>query len=211
MTRWFLALAGLGDTGLVVFDTATDTVVRYDVDARCAGITQAIELPSGDAYFVSSSLAGVAHRLGRLSSEPCALRVLAGEDRFDPGYALRLADVTGGAIAGEPVAFRGDELLLRVFDESRANIEKDAHTWDLTGQAAWGWARWDVQTNGFEPMDALGASTADVFTFHLDGKVYASETKTDYSETTLIDLTSESGPERALRIPGFLQGIARIR
>lgn len=45
------------ETGLVAIDTETDTVARFDVDDRCAGITEAIEVGSGDVYLITRALA----------------------------------------------------------------------------------------------------------------------------------------------------------
>lgn len=201
----------LPETGLVELDTKTDKVVSFETDDRCGGITQALETDSGDTYFISSALAAATYRLGRLKTEPCALRVRKGESSFDAKYIKHLKELTGGALAGEPVPVGDDEFLLRVFDEDAAEIEEDALTWDLTGQAAWKWARWNVGSDEFTAIDDLPASTSDTFWFQIDGRVYASETKTDYTETTLIDLTADGGPKRELTVPGFLQNVARIR
>jgi hypothetical protein len=201
----------LAETGLVVLDTVTDTVKRYDVDARCGGMTQAIEVASGDAYFVSSALAGAAYRVGRLASKPCALRLPRGADALDPSFAVMLDTLAAGAIVGEPAPASGDELFVRVLDDGLIEVKDDSHTWDLTGQSAWRWARWNVATNELRMVSDLPPSTADVFWFRLDGKVYASETKSDYSETTLIDLLAPEGSRRAITLPGFLQNIAHVR
>lgn len=201
----------LPETGLVVLDTETDTVKRFDLDERCAGITQAIELESGDAYFVSSALAGATHQLGRLDTAPCALRITPGSDAFDADFALELASLTDGKIAGEPAPASGDELFLRVLDDELLSVSDESRTWDLTGQSAWRWARWNVKSGELTTVDDLAPSTADVFWFRLEGKVFASETKSDYSETTLIDLLAPEGERRAVTVPGFLQNIARIR
>jgi hypothetical protein len=208
---WLDRDAILPETGLVVLDTETDEVKRFDVDERCAGITQAIELASGDAYFVSSAMAGATHRLERLASEPCALRITRGSDRFDSDYALSLTTLTGGAIAGEPAPANGDALFLRVLDDALVTITQESRSWDLTGQAAWRWARWNVETNELAAVSDLAPSTADVFWFRLEDRVFASETKPDYSETTLIDLLAAAGERRAITLPGFLQNIARVR
>lgn len=208
---WLISDSILPETGLVVLDTATDTVERFDVDPRCGGVTQAIEMPEGDSYFVSSALAGATYRLGRLETEPCALRLRAGEESFDSTYLARLAELSNGGIAGEPMPGGDDRILLRVFDEALASVESGAQTWELTGQTAWRWLSWDVKTNETTVESELAPSTADVFWFQLDGKVFASETKSDYSETTLVELSANGAPVPALTVPGFLQGIARIR
>ncbi|HET8939732.1 MAG TPA: hypothetical protein VFN67_40110 [Polyangiales bacterium] len=205
------------ETGLVEFDTEKDELSKFEVDSRCGGITQAIELKSGDAYFVSSALAAATYRLERLETEPCALRVKKGQSSFDKDYLTHLRDLTGGALAGEPVLAGDNALFLRVLDESDLEIEKGALTWNLTGKAAWKWSRWDLDADELTAVDDLPASTADTFWFHIDGHVYASETNylddeaTAVKDTTLIDLTAQGGPERELTLPGFLQNIARVR
>jgi hypothetical protein len=200
----------LPETGLVVLDTATDSA-RFEVDDRCGGITTSVEIASGDVYFVSSALAGATHRIGRLGTEPCALRLRAGAREFDPDYLSRLEDVTGAQISGEPIPAGGNALFLRALDESLARIAPETASWDITGQSAWRWWRWDVVTDAAEELSELRPSTADVLWFQVGRRVFGTETKTDYSETTLIELTAEDGPRRALTAPGFLHGVAQIR
>jgi len=201
----------LGETGLVVVDTETDTVKSFEVDDRCGGITQPVETASGDAYFASSALAAAAHRLGRLPTEPCVLRVGAGDDFFDPEYFETLEDVTGSAIAGEPVPAGGDSVFLRVFDEEIGEIADEALTWELTGQLAWRWLRWTPSTGDALAIDTLEPSTSDVLWFRVDDAVYGTETTSDYSKTTLIELTAAGGPAKRITAPGFLHGVAKVR
>jgi hypothetical protein len=201
----------LGETGLLKIDTATDAVVGFETDDRCGGVTQPVTTASGDTVLVSSAMAAAAHDLGRLPTEPCALRVRAGETSFDADYAIKLADMADGALAGEPIPAGGDAVFLRVFDPDLATVEEGAATWEITGQSAWRWARWDVSGSEFTALETLEPSTADVMWFQVDGRVFGTETKDDYSETTLLELTADEGPRRALAAPGFLHGVARIR
>ncbi len=200
----------LPESGLVVLDTETDTVARFDSDERCAGITQAIQLPNGDAYFVSSAMASAAHQLERLEQAPCALRVRAGEDAFDAEYSAELPGLSGEALIGEPAPGAGNTLLLRALDAALVEVTEETHTWDFTGQAEWRWLSWDVTSDEVTSLDELPAATADAFWFRLDGKVLASQTNAEYTETKLVDV---SGPEPhdAITLPGFLQSVARIR
>jgi hypothetical protein len=201
----------LPETGLVSVDTASDTLVAFEKDDRCGGITQTIPIGDGDAYFVSSALAGAAHRLGRLATEPCALRILDGQEAFDSNYTQPLAELTDGAIAGEPIPGGRDTVFLRAFDESLATIEDGAFSYDLTGQAAWRWVRWTPASNEVELVDSLEPSTSDVLWFEVDDKIYGSQTNTEYTETALIELTADGGPRAGLTAPGFVHGVARIR
>jgi len=185
--------------------------VRFDTDARCGGVTTPITLESGDTYLVSSALAGAAHRLGRLSMQPCALRIPGGTDTFDAGYVSELRALTSAAVTGEPVPAGGDSIFLRALDDSAVTVTPESSTWELTGQTAWHWWRWNVSTGEATPVANLRPSTADVVWFQVDGHVYGTETTADYAQTTLIDLASGPSPEVGLTAPGFLHGAARIR
>jgi hypothetical protein len=198
-------------TGLLVVDTVSDEVVRFDVDERCGGVTTPVTTATGDTVLMSSALAAAAHRLERLSTAPCALRVRADSDAIDPDYLVQLGTLTGGALSGEPVAGSGNTVFMRVFDEELASVDEPMLTWELTGQAAWRWVRWDVAEDSVEPVASLAPSTSDVVWFRVDDKVYGTETTADYTETTLIELTAEGGPKRGLTAPGFLHGVVRVR
>jgi hypothetical protein len=198
------------ETGLVVIDTTTDTVARFDVDDRCGGITTGVEVANGDVYFASSALAAAAYKLGRLTSAPCVLRVRAGETAFDASYHVQLDTLASGALAGEPVSGGADRIFLRTFDEGAAQIPPEPATWDVTGLLAWRWLAWDVGANSTAEVTSLPASTADVVWFEVEGKTYGAQTTADYSSTTLIDLTAAT-PTTALTAPGFIHGVARIR
>lgn len=201
----------LPETGLVTIDTELDALADFETDSRCGGVTQPIFTPEGDAYLISSALAGAAFRLGRLSTEPCALRIRKDERSFDPDYEQKLGALTAGAVAGEPVPGANGGVFLRVFDESLAQVDDDFATYELTGQAAWRWARFVPGTDELTVLDGLEPSTSDVLWFQIDDRVYGTETTADYSETTLLELTAEGGPRRALTAPGFLHNAARIR
>ena len=208
---WNTTDTWLPETGLVAIDTDTDTVVRFDVDDRCGGITQPVEMASGDAYFVSSALGAAAHRVERLETEPCALRVLKDADAFDPDFHLLLSELADGAIMGDPIPAGGDSLFLRVFDESLATIEEETKTFEVTSQPAWRWWRWDTATNEAAVIDALAPSPSNVSYFEVDGRVFTIDEGSGSAESTLIELTAEGGPKLGLKAPGYLHGLAKVR
>ncbi len=202
----------LGETGLVVIDTSTDQVLRVDVNDSCGGITTPVNLDSGDTYLLASALAAANHRLERLPTPPCALRIRAGEDTFDPGYAQPLSALVDGALAGEPVHAGGDSLYFRVFDESAASVQDGQFSWDITGQPVWSWVRWDVSEPAAQPDPTLVPSTADVVWFRADERTFGMEAlDEEYSRTRLIELSAAGGAAPRLTAPGFLQGLARAR
>jgi hypothetical protein len=201
----------LPETGLVAIDTETDTVARFDVDDRCGGISQSVETASGDAYFVSSALGAAAYRLDRLETAPCALRVLKDADAFDPEFHLLLSELADGALVGDPIPAGGDSLFLRVFEASLATIEAETKTFEVTGQPAWHWWRWDTAANEAAPIGELAPSPANVSFFEVDGRVFTIDEGSDSMDSTLIELTAEGGPKLGLKTPGYLHGLAKVR
>jgi hypothetical protein len=201
----------LGETGLVTLDSTNDAVVHFETDTRCGGVTQPIIMKSGDAYLASSALAASAHRLGRLTTKPCALRIPHASNSFDPNYALELDHIVAAPMSGEPVPGSGDSVFLRVFDESLGSVDREKMSWDLTGQTAWRWWQWNPTLGTANVVAELPPATADVLWFQVDGRVIGAQTSSDYAQTTLVDLTAANGPEPLFTAPGFVHGIARVR
>jgi len=208
---WDVNDSVLGETGLIEVDTETDSVVGFEVDDRCGGVTQPITLASGDTVLASSALAAVAHRLDRLPTTPCALMVREGEKTFDADYRGELDALSGFDIVGEPVPAGGNAVFLRAFDDSLADVVEDGATWETTGLVAWRWLRWEAGTDDVETVSELEPATSDVVWFQTDGRVYGMQTTDTYSESTLVELGGAGGPEDRIVAPGFLHGVARVR
>ncbi|MET0342274.1 MAG: hypothetical protein ABW252_14815 [Polyangiales bacterium] len=198
------------ETGLVVIDTRTNTVERVDVDARCGGIDTPLTLANGDAYFVSNTMAASAFDLKRYEKNPCALRVRAGADKFDPDYALDLRTVVGGALAGDPIPAGGDALYLRVLDKSLATTTAQTASFELANQPAWRWVRWDLGTNTSTPL-ALPPAPSNTEWFQIGERVFAAEVNADYTRSVLLELNAPGGPKPALASPGYLHSLVGLR
>lgn len=198
------------ETGLVTLDTNTDQAT-IAVDTRCGGITNPIKLPSGDTYFPSSSLAAASFELKRLATEPCVLRIKAGADVFDPAYHVKLRELTGGAVAGEPAPTGAEEIFLRVLDTTKATIKPETASFELTGQSAWTWRRWNPTSNALTNVDALEPSTANAYWYEVEGRVFYAQPAADYSKTQVIELNAAGGPKNALSGPGLISGIGRVQ
>lgn len=41
------------ETGLLVFDTERDEILSYEVDTRCTGASEIVEMPNGAIYFAT--------------------------------------------------------------------------------------------------------------------------------------------------------------
>jgi hypothetical protein len=196
---------------VVTIDTATDEVVAQEADGRCSQVFDSMRHPSGDIYYACSPWSAATHRaLGAdFAAESCLLRIRRGQRRFDPDFHVRLPALTGGQVAGTLIPGQGAEGFVRVLDESLFPVVPGATVRDLTGAEAWRWWRLDLDALMASPSD-LAPSAAGATELQIDGVVYTSLSKQDFSETTLIEMTAPGGPRPGLAARGYLHNGLRV-
>jgi len=199
------------ETGLLVIDTDQDTVLSYEVDTRCMGAAEVVELPNGDIYFASGpdEVVGNTQARGQTPSG-CVLRVKADEERFDPDYVLRLSDLTSERVACDilPTA-EPDVVLFRVLDETRD--EWSVENEDLGQAEAWEWWRLDVTTGAVEPATSLGFAGVYTTYSRVDGRVLLTRVLNEGAESQFFEVDPTGTFSERLRSPGFLWAATRVR
>jgi len=96
---------------------------------------------------------------------------------------------------GEPVSGPDNRIFLRAFDETLADVNvEETWTWNLTGQSAWRWLEWNVDTDAIEPVDTLEPSHRRRRLVQKSMVVSLARSRNlAYSETTLIELNARAG------------------
>jgi hypothetical protein len=191
------------ETGLLIIDTDGDTVAHYEVDARCAGAVEVVELPSGDVYFANGpdEITGDALR-GSSDRHGCMLRVKAGEERFDAAYLVKLSDLVGGRVACNILPLSSpDTVLFRVLDEAKGAWTPEN---DVIGDTeAWDWWRLNVQTGTASATSDLATTT--VYTnYTIVGEQVLLTGETGAASSQFIELLPDGGVRPGLEAPGFL-------
>jgi hypothetical protein len=197
---------------VLTIDTGTDTVVAREEDARCSQLFDSMRHPSGDLYYACSTWSAATNRVlgAEFAAPSCLLRIRAGQRRFDPDFHLEVASLTGGQVAGGLIPGPGGEGFIRVLDEALFPIAASATVSDVTGAEAWRWWRLNLDELTAAPVTALAPSAAGGTEIAIDGKVYTSLSREDFSETTLIDLAAPEGPRPGLVARGYLDGGLRV-
>ena len=197
-------------TALVRIDTATNEVTVTE-DLRCRGIETAGNI-DGTLYFFSGVISPFGYQIyGDDGGQPdCILRVLPGEQAFDGDWVGSLSEALPENTAATASAVSEDgEVWVQVVDLATAPTEAGS-TYGQWYAADWTW--WHVQMPGL--TEAVQAPTQpgaySSFTLSADSGFYISQTASDYSETTLIDL-SGAEPKPGLNLPGFVLDIVRVR
>jgi hypothetical protein len=195
---------------LVHLDPVTDEV-RVMHDPRCMGMQVGILADSGDAYWFSDHDASVEWTYQRREApHDCSLRLRAGDTAFDPEWELDLTTRTGGVSAIASVPAADSTIWVRVFEPSAfaGSIPVAEIDWGL---AAWRWGRLDVESDTAVELDQeSGLVVSYGFPIHVDGRSFSPASNSDYSETTLVELT-DSGIAQRVHVQGELRKIVRLR
>jgi len=196
---------------LVTIDTTTSTVVSKETDPRCSQVFDSMRHPNGDLYYACSTWSAATHRVlgDQYAAASCLLRIRRGERRFDPQFYIKVADLTGGQVTGELIPGLGSEGFIRVLDEKLFPIDSSKSVRDLTRAEAWRWWRLDLDKMTASATD-LAPSAAGATKIAIDGVVYTSLSKKDFSETTLVEMTATGGPRLGLVARGFVHNGLRM-
>ena len=198
------------ETGLLVIDTNIDQVLNYQVDKRCRGAAEVVEMPDGDIYFASGpdEIVGSAEVRG-LTRPGCMLRVKAAEERFDPSYLVKLSDLAGGRAACDIIPTGlPNQLLFRVLNEAKTPwMGAPAEV----GQAPdWEWWRMDVSTG--KAVQATELGTAEVYTTYSRsaGKVLFTRKLNDGAQSQFVEVLADGTVKNGLTAPGFIWTAVKV-
>jgi hypothetical protein len=206
---WDLDVTSRG-ASLVHLDPRTDQVTVTH-DGRCMGMQVGFLADSGDAYWFSDPDASVEWTYQKRDApHDCALRLRKGETTFDKSWELDLTTRTGGVSAVAAVPAGGSRVWVKVFEPSAFTgmVPVQEIAWGL---AAWRWGLLDVESE--EPI-ALDRA-ADLVVFYgypivVEGRSFSPVSNSDYSETTLVELT-RAGVVKRLHVRGELRKVFRLR
>jgi hypothetical protein len=197
---------------LVRLDPETDEVTMTS-DPRCTGMLSSMTTSAGDTYWFSDMYNAFARsQRGPGNGVPdCALRLRAGESRFDPDWQLDTGARTGGAPAVAVLQGGDSQMWFRVLDESAAQLPAGAALAEFDVAQAWQWYLLDVTSDAPAlRSDQRPPSSMSAIGMYVDGRSFTTIENEDYSETTLLELTTDGFIERA-RVRGVIDEIARIR
>lgn len=198
-------------TGLVVVDTANDTVLSYTETDRCPAATEIAFDDNGDVYFGTDFYYAMYDIAVRGVSRPgCVLRIVAGEQAFDDDYLLRLADVTGGrATLSLTDGARPGTAYISVLDEAQMPWETFAA--EPLFDEVWQWWTLDLHTGQASHDPGMPISGPGVSSHPLGPDRYVVRSLDDQSRSQLYRLSADGHHEAGFLAPGLVTGLARVR
>ena len=197
---------------LAVVDSASDEVLSVTEDERCGDITASTVASDGTLYFACTNVSALNHFIVPDSApEPCLLRVNPGERRFDPDFYVPLADAIGSRVAGGLVQGPGDLVYVKAVDESLIDLDTVEAVRDIFPKAVWRWWALDLETREATMVTNLAPGAGSINTVEVDDSVLTVVEEEDFSETTLVAMTSPGAPTPAVRVLGASPSVVRLR
>lgn len=200
---------------LVRIDTENDTLTTT-TDSRCRELSMAANL-GGTLYFFSGVINGFGHAVyPNDGGQPdCFLRVLPGEQSFDPGAMGTLSGALPAGSSPTAVTLTDAGVLWANVADLALATTAPGSTYGEWYEGGWSWWSMALDTNALGTIgvaerveQAPGAFSSSVLAF--DGAFLISHAEADYALTTLVDLASGT-PTAGLSFPGFTLDIARLR
>ncbi len=196
---------------LAVYDLDSDTLIDIAEEARCPQLySRPFVDENGDIYFSGWVWTPGITLVGDYAKN-CALRVLDGQDSFDPNWQLSYADdVTDGREAGILRYLGNGRALLDVFHDERVSIDETTDPEELANTANWRLWSVDLETRAGAPIEGLDFKAGGYTDVPVDGRTFLMVPNEDYSETTAYQVVDGEA------VPGFkIQGssyqMARVR
>lgn len=194
-------------SGVVVLDTATDTVVSVDEDERCGESYATIESPAGDVYFFPPDWSSTPHFFADMHRPTCVARVRSGATTFDGGEPLDLSALGSGSAAAGAVPDGATGFFFTVVDQALWDDGNNA------GGAAWRFWHYDFKTEESRRLDSMPAWAGQGYYVNVGGAFfipYWRQTSTG-SQTTLYRVNGADEPSALFSFDASWYGLARLR
>jgi hypothetical protein len=196
---------------LVVYDLDTDQQLSMVEENRCPQLYgKPFVTEAGDIYF-SGWVWPATLPLVRDFPKSCALRVLAGQDTFDPSYKLDFAANFEGH-EGAMMSYLGNgQALLDVFHQERATYTASSDPQMLANTKNWRVWKVDLATGKGAPLEGLDFTGAGYSLAQVDSRSFLLTPDDEtYSATTAWEVLN-GALKQSFKIQGSLYHIVRVR
>lgn len=144
------------DVLLAVYDLGTDEVLSVTTETRCSSLGNLVHQDEAGTIYFSNWIWPVAGAIMRNDETPCALRVNAGEQVFDPSYTLDYGALAGGRHGGM-FSYLGDQqALVSIFYEENTTFDESTSPWSYVGSLNWRIWSVDLRTGTGAPLEGIG-------------------------------------------------------
>jgi hypothetical protein len=198
---------------LAVYDTDEDRLIELIPEKRCPALSNRIDSDEDGNLYFSNWIYSVGATLTRDGAPSCALRVKAGEERFDPDWIFRYPDAADGR-EGAMFAYLGDgRSLFSAFYDERVTIDQDTVPSDLVAEPAWRLWVSDLDGKNAEPVSGLGEfewNAGAISAYHIDDHDFVLVPGDDWASTTFFEIEDERATHK-FTVTGWSYQFFRLR
>lgn len=186
-------------SSIVVFDTATDTLVKV-IDVACPGLDHVTQNADGDLFF-SAWIFAVGGATVLDQPETCVAKVA--KDADEATVAFKVKDVTNG-LEGGVLRFTGDgKGILSVLDPSHAAEGDRADAIKVTYADNWRFWSYDFGANTAAVIDAIDWNAGAAYPAEVEGTPYSLIPASNYASTAVWDISTPATPEKKFDVKGW--------
>jgi len=199
-------------TKIIAIDPKTDRVLATTDEPRCESLSPAGVASDESAYFAPWDYHSTVRSVfgDGFGARSCALRVVPPATSYDAGYDVDLSALVGGRPAGSMRMIGNGQALLHVWHEELA--EATPENWSETRfLPAYLWYRWQLGEPSAEPLPAQAPTSEGGEWINLDDKTYTLSANSEYSETTVVELSDTGELRPGATIDGWTTNIIRVR
>ena len=194
-------------SGVLVLDTAKDEVIEVADDERCGETYTSFAAPGGDVYFFPPDWSSAQHYFAENHKPTCALRIRAGETKFDADFVLDFSALGGGSAAAGVVP-DGDAGFFFTSADERLWEEREDN-----GDSYWRVWHYSFDTKESRQVDSLPEWSGQLYYVNVGGEIfipYWRETSTGY-RTTLYRVDGADDPDAFLSFDASWMAVLQLR
>ncbi len=187
---------------LAVFDTDNDTLLDLLPETRCPGMNNNVSRDENGNLYFSNWVYNVTETLARDAPKSCALRLNAGEERFDAEWQLFFSDLAEGREGAGLTYLRDSQATFASFHDERVTIDRDTDLSELALSENWRIWRVDLDTREAEPFERVDWLAGGYSVVHVADRTFLMVPGAGYAKTTVHELDDSGSAHERFEIPG---------
>ncbi len=141
----------------------------------------------------------------------CFVRINAGETTVDPDSLTYFADIAEGREGSNFFPISGDLALFNVYHAERDELTEDSELSVVSYSANYHLWTYNLTTHESAPMEGIDYAGGQFVAYRIDGKVYLTVPKGDYSETAVYGISNAGKATKLFDVEGWGFKLLKVR
>ena len=187
---------------LAVFDVEHDELIELVPETRCPGLNNNVSADEEGNIYFSNWVYNVTETLGRGAPKSCALRLNAGEDRFDEDWKLTFSELAEGREGAALSYVRDGHGVFAVFHHENVTIDGETDLQELALSDNWRLWSVDLERRVAAPLEGVDWLAGGYAVVHVDSRTFLMLPSADYASTRVQELSPDGRVSDRFEVPG---------